>query len=138
MLETAVGLQHDPKWRRLMLEKPEIWGIESISAEAVVVRLVVKTRSGSKDDVARELRMRLKRALDELGVRLPRAELDHAQRTRGRGVGARRPPAEDRPGAGAGSGREGGRSRSRRRAPRDPRDDEDPQPRDRRTRRERL
>jgi small-conductance mechanosensitive channel len=71
MLETAVGLQHDPKWRRLILEKPEIWGIESISAEAIIVRLVVKTRSGSKDDVARELRMRLKRALDELGVRLP-------------------------------------------------------------------
>ena len=39
--------------------------------EAIVVRLVVKTRSGSKDDVARELRMRLKKALDELGVRLP-------------------------------------------------------------------
>ena len=71
MLKTAVGLQHDPKWRRLVLEKPEIWGIESISAEAIVVRLVVKTRSGSKDDVARELRMRLKKALDELGVRLP-------------------------------------------------------------------
>ena len=71
MLETALGLQHDPKWRRLVLEKPELWGIESISAEAVVVRLVVKTRSGNKDDVARELRMRLKKALDELGVRLP-------------------------------------------------------------------
>jgi len=71
MLETATGLQHDPKWRRLVLEKPEVWGIESISAEAIVVRLVVKTRSGSKDDVARELRMRLKRSLDELGVRLP-------------------------------------------------------------------
>jgi small conductance mechanosensitive channel len=71
MLETAIGLQHDPKWRRLVLEKPELWGIESISAEAIVVRLVVKTRSANKDDVARELRMRLKRALDDLGVRLP-------------------------------------------------------------------
>ncbi len=71
MLETAIGLQNDPKWRRLVLEKPELWGIESISAEAIVVRLVVKTRSASKDDVARELRMRLKRALDDLGVRLP-------------------------------------------------------------------
>jgi small conductance mechanosensitive channel len=71
MLETAIGLQHDPKWRRLVLEKPELWGIESISAEAIVIRLVVKTRSANKDDVARELRMRLKKALDELGVRLP-------------------------------------------------------------------
>jgi len=55
----------------VILERPEIWGIESISAEAVVIRLVVKTKSGSKDDVARELRARLKVALDELGVKLP-------------------------------------------------------------------
>ena len=71
MLETASGLASDAKWRSRVLEKPEIWGLESISAEAMVIRLVVKTRSGSKDDVARELRMRLKRALDEMGIKLP-------------------------------------------------------------------
>ncbi|MGE3448884.1 MAG: mechanosensitive ion channel protein MscS, partial [Microbacteriaceae bacterium] len=48
------------------------WGIESVSAEAVVIRLVVKVRAGSKDDVARELRARLKKALDDLGVKLPK------------------------------------------------------------------
>jgi small conductance mechanosensitive channel len=53
------------------METPEIWGIESISAEAVVIRLVVKTRPGSKDDVARELRARLKATLDGMGIRLP-------------------------------------------------------------------
>jgi small-conductance mechanosensitive channel len=72
LLETATALRDEPKWKRLILEKPEIWGIESVSAEAVVVRLVVKTRAGSKDDVARELRARLKRALDEMGVKLPK------------------------------------------------------------------
>jgi moderate conductance mechanosensitive channel len=36
-----------------------------------VIRLVVKTRAGGKDDVARELRARLKKALDALGVKLP-------------------------------------------------------------------
>ncbi len=71
MLETASGLASDAKWRSRVLEKPEIWGLESISAEAMVIRLVVKTRSGSKDDVARELRMRLKRALDDMGIKLP-------------------------------------------------------------------
>ena len=72
MLDTASTLAADPKWRTRILEKPEIWGLESISAEALVIRLVVKTRSGSKDDVARELRIRLKRALDELGIKLPK------------------------------------------------------------------
>jgi small-conductance mechanosensitive channel len=45
--------------------------IESIAAEAIVIRLVAKTRSGVKDDVARELRARLKSALDGMGVKLP-------------------------------------------------------------------
>jgi small-conductance mechanosensitive channel len=71
MLDTATSLATDPKWRSRMLEKPEIWGIESISAEAIVIRLVVKTRSAAKDDVARELRSRLKRALDEMDVKMP-------------------------------------------------------------------
>jgi len=71
MQDTAEELALDPKWRSRILEKPEIWGIESISAEAIVVRLVVKTRSNAKDDVARELRSRLKHALDDMGVRLP-------------------------------------------------------------------
>lgn len=71
MLATAVKLASETKWTRVILERPELWGIESISGDGIVIRLVVKTHSGSKDDVARELRARLKRALDELGVRLP-------------------------------------------------------------------
>jgi small conductance mechanosensitive channel len=71
MLETGLGLTNDPKWRTRILEKPEIWGIESISAEAIVIRIVVKTRAAAKDDVARELRSRLKRALDDMNVKMP-------------------------------------------------------------------
>lgn len=71
MLGTANAMVNDPKWRPLIMEKPQIWGIESISAEAIVIRLVVKTRAGSKDDVARRLRAQLKTALDEMDVRLP-------------------------------------------------------------------
>ena len=71
MLKTATDLANDAKWRTRVLEKPEIWGLESISAEALVIRLVIKTRSTAKDDVARELRIRLKRSLDDLGVKLP-------------------------------------------------------------------
>ena len=71
VLATARDMAASTKWRSRILEKPEIWGIESISAEAIVLRLVVKTASASKDDVARELRARLKRSLDEAGVKLP-------------------------------------------------------------------
>lgn len=71
MLDAASSLAQDPKWRSRILERPELWGIESISEEALVIRLVMKTRPPAKDDVARELRTRLKAATDELGIQLP-------------------------------------------------------------------
>ena len=71
MLETMNTMAESAKWRSYILEKPEVWGLETISADALVIRLVMKTRANSKDDVARELRMRLKKALDEIGVHLP-------------------------------------------------------------------
>jgi moderate conductance mechanosensitive channel len=71
VLRVAVDMAASPKWRSRILEKPEIWGLESISDDALVIRLVVKTRTSTKDDVSRELRIRLKKAIDEMGVTLP-------------------------------------------------------------------
>ncbi|GIT79238.1 hypothetical protein LLS1_09070 [Leifsonia sp. LS1] len=71
MLATATALATNPKWRSRILEKPELWGLESISADAIVIRIVLKTRTTAKDDVSRELRAQLKHALDEMGVTLP-------------------------------------------------------------------
>ncbi|WP_341999109.1 mechanosensitive ion channel family protein [Microbacterium sp. LWH7-1.2] len=89
MLDTAKALAKDPKWRTRILEQPEVWGLESISGDALVIRLVMKTRANAKDDVARELRMRLKHAIDEMGITLPAlaavmpSGLEGAQRVRG-------------------------------------------------------
>jgi small conductance mechanosensitive channel len=89
MLDTAKGLAKDPKWRTRILEQPEVWGLESIAGEALVIRLVMKTRANAKEDVARELRMRVKRTMDEMGVTLPAlttvmpSGLEGAQRVRG-------------------------------------------------------
>jgi small conductance mechanosensitive channel len=71
LLRTATELAQTGKWRSRVLEKPEIWGLESISDDAMVIRLVMKVRTSAKDDVAQELRSRLKRTLDELEVRMP-------------------------------------------------------------------
>jgi small conductance mechanosensitive channel len=71
ILATAQDLAQNSKWRSRIVEKPEIWGLESITTDALVIRLAMKTRSASKDDVARELRLRLKKNLDEMGVHLP-------------------------------------------------------------------
>ncbi|MEY9953775.1 mechanosensitive ion channel family protein [Leifsonia sp. EB34] len=71
LMEAATALATSPKWRSRILDKPELWGLESISADAIVIRIVLKTRTTAKDDVSRELRLRLKQATDELGVTLP-------------------------------------------------------------------
>lgn len=71
ILATATELAASSRWRARVIDKPELWGLESIADDALVVRLVLKTRTTAKDDVARELRMRLKRSLDALDVRLP-------------------------------------------------------------------
>ena len=89
LLDTAKALAKDPKWRSRIIEQPEVWGLESVSGDALVIRLVMKTRANAKDDVARELRMRLKRAIDAMGITLPQLNsitltgLEGAQRVRG-------------------------------------------------------
>lgn len=89
MLAAAKDLAATPKWRSRIIEEPEIWGLESITGDALVIRLVMKTRASAKDDVARELRMRLKHAIDDLGLTLPQLNtitltgLEGAQRVRG-------------------------------------------------------
>ncbi|GHD38898.1 mechanosensitive ion channel protein MscS [Mycetocola manganoxydans] len=67
LLRVARALASSKKWRSAMLGKPEVWGLESISAEALVVRLVVRTRVGARWDFARDLRLHLKKALDGMG-----------------------------------------------------------------------
>ncbi|TFB76442.1 mechanosensitive ion channel [Cryobacterium glaciale] len=70
LLRVASALASSRKWRAFILEKPEIWGLESITAEALVTRLVVKTRVSAKWDFARDLRLHMKKALDGMGVPL--------------------------------------------------------------------
>ncbi len=89
MLETMKDLANDPKWRTRIIDKPEVWGLESVSEDAAVIRLVMKTRANAKDDVAHELRMRVVRSVDEMGLSLPQLNsitlsgLEGAQRVRG-------------------------------------------------------
>ncbi|KIC56109.1 mechanosensitive ion channel family protein [Microbacterium hominis] len=117
MLATAKNLAKDPKWRTRVIEQPEVWGLESITGDALVIRLVMKTRANAKDDVARELRMRLKRAMDELGVTLPSmntvmlAGLEGAQRVRGANPPRTRPtPVATVDGKGIWKPKRGGRA----------------------------
>ena len=99
MLETAQALAKDPKWRTRIVEKPELWGLEAITGEALVIRIVIKARANAKDDVAQELRKRLRTALTEKEIGIPSMEavtptgLEGARRVRGANPPKTRPNA---------------------------------------------
>ena len=69
--QAAEDMRRDPAWVDLFLEAPEVWGVEQFSADAIVVRLVIKTKPGEQWGIMRELRQRLWRALEEHGIEIP-------------------------------------------------------------------
>jgi small conductance mechanosensitive channel len=69
----ADGVWNDPDWRSAILEEPEVWGVERLGPEAVVLRLVVKTKPAEQFPVMRELRRRLLEAFAAEGIELPDA-----------------------------------------------------------------
>jgi small conductance mechanosensitive channel len=69
--QVGCELREDPEWGALVMEDPEVWGVEALSADSVVVRLVVKTLPLEQWRVARELRRRIKASFDANGVEIP-------------------------------------------------------------------
>jgi small conductance mechanosensitive channel len=69
----ADSLHHDPAYSSLILDEPDVLGVESLSTERVVIRVVMRTRPQEQARVARALRSRVKAALDEAGISVPSA-----------------------------------------------------------------
>lgn len=69
--QTARTLWEDDEWKDSVFEEPEVWGVQSLSRDAVVLRLVLKTAPLKQWGVERELRERIKDAFDSRGVRIP-------------------------------------------------------------------
>jgi small conductance mechanosensitive channel len=69
--DTAVAMSREERCAGVVLEEPEVWGVEELGADGVSIRLVVKTMPSEQLGVARELRARIKVALDEAGIEIP-------------------------------------------------------------------
>jgi len=70
ILQAAQELVKDSNFAKRMLGQPEIWGIESVTADQVVMRLVQQVGPQDADEVARELRLRIKNKLDAAKIAL--------------------------------------------------------------------
>lgn len=63
-------MRNDATWSAALVEGPRVLGVESLSQSGYTLRLQVRTAPTRQDDVARELRRRVKARFDELGIRL--------------------------------------------------------------------
>jgi small conductance mechanosensitive channel len=69
--KTADELWHDPEWRGLVLEEPDVWGVEEFGESSILIRVVLKVVPAQQWAVSRELRIRIKAAFDQAGIEIP-------------------------------------------------------------------
>lgn len=70
ILKAAQTLESNDELAKQLLGEPEVWGIELLSGEQVVLRLVQQVAPSHADEIARELRALIKTALDANNIGL--------------------------------------------------------------------
>jgi len=61
----------DPGWADLVIEDPEVLGVEELAASGVVLRALLKVSAPERWRVRRELLRRVKNRFDEEGIEIP-------------------------------------------------------------------
>jgi small conductance mechanosensitive channel len=65
------GLEADPAWADIVIEEPKVAGVESVTAGGVAIRVEARCAPTHQVGVQREIRQRVKAALDAAGFRGP-------------------------------------------------------------------
>jgi small-conductance mechanosensitive channel len=71
LMELAAELRNHPKFTRLILDEPQMLGVDLFSESGIVIKFTIKTRAAGQWAVKREMLRRIKNRLDELGIRIP-------------------------------------------------------------------
>ena len=72
--DVADDLWHDEDFEDVIIEEPEIWGVEAVTADQVTIRVTLKTAPMEQWRVAREMRARIKARFDSQGIGTPDAQ----------------------------------------------------------------
>jgi small conductance mechanosensitive channel len=64
-------LWEDEDYQGVIIEEPEIWGIEAMTPDAITLRVTLKTAPMEQWRVAREMRERIKARFDHEGIQAP-------------------------------------------------------------------
>jgi small conductance mechanosensitive channel len=74
ILEVAEDLYQDDEFRELIIEEPEVTGVEMLAADSVTLRVMFKTLPMEQWAVGREMRQRVKARFDHEGIEIPFAQ----------------------------------------------------------------
>jgi small conductance mechanosensitive channel len=69
--QVGQDLQNDPDWQELILEEPQILGVDDFGDSSVTIRVWIKTQPMKQWDVSREYRRRFKRAMRDTDTTIP-------------------------------------------------------------------
>lgn len=64
-------LREDPRFRFLIIDDLEMFGVDAFGDSAVMIKFVIKTRPMKQWTVKREMLRRIKKRFDELGIEIP-------------------------------------------------------------------
>ncbi|MBA8804310.1 small conductance mechanosensitive channel [Nocardioides ginsengisegetis] len=71
MTDVAHDLWEDDDFKGLIIEEPEVTGVEAFGPESVSLRVLIKTAPMEQWGVAREMRQRIKARFDHEGIEIP-------------------------------------------------------------------
>ncbi|HET6626740.1 MAG TPA: mechanosensitive ion channel family protein [Nocardioidaceae bacterium] len=69
--EVAHSLWDDEDYSHRIIEEPEVWGVQSLTPDGVIVRVTLKTAPMEQWEVAREMRERVKARFDFEKIEIP-------------------------------------------------------------------
>jgi small conductance mechanosensitive channel len=71
LVDLGRELRHDPAFGPLILNDPEMLGVDDFGDSCVLIKFLMKTKPLQQWAVKRELLRRIKRRFDELGIEIP-------------------------------------------------------------------
>lgn len=71
MLEVARDMASEERWKRELLEDPQVLGVQALGDSSVILRISFKTLPQSQWALAREYRRRIKNRFDAEGITIP-------------------------------------------------------------------
>ncbi len=73
--DTAAKLRNEKRFKDVVIDDPEVLGVQELGDSAITIRLMLKTQPMRQWEIKRELYRRLKKRFDEEGISIPFPQL---------------------------------------------------------------